>query len=99
MSAEQVTLTVYTCARCGSRTVVDSPSGNDMPEGVYLTMRRVTEDRNHYLTDELYCCTKECAVNLVQYGIHNNATPFRPIARKRTRWDVYGDDKPGRITA
>ncbi|MDF2506299.1 MAG: hypothetical protein K0Q52_158 [Microbacterium sp.] len=75
------TVTGYECGGCGTVAQAASPFSTDMPEGVYLTIRRVTEAHNHYLTDEIYTCSKECAIQLVQYGIHANATAFRPIGR------------------
>lgn len=79
----QETVTVYTCGTCGGRVGADTPFADDYPEGVYLTIRRVTESQNHYLTDEIFTCSKECAVELIKFGIHHNAQPFRPIRRPK----------------
>lgn len=84
MSAStQQTVTIYECAYCHEKTVADSPFRSDAPEGYYVSVRRVTEHRNHSVTGEVYACTKECAVNFMQYGIANNATPTTPIGRKK----------------
>lgn len=73
---------VYECAACGKKTYADSPYSEDAPEGVYLALRRVTAAQSHYQTPELYTCSKECAIALVQYGIHNHAEYVEPIGRK-----------------
>lgn len=82
MTVEQQTVFFRKCERCGHEEMSKTPFAEDYPEGVYVTIRRVTANRTHYLTDEIFCCSKECAVELIQYGIHANATTFRPIARE-----------------
>lgn len=75
----------YECGGCGQVVKASTPWAADMPEGVYVTVRRVTENQNHYLTTEIYTCSKECAVRLIQFGIHHNAETFTPIGRPKRR--------------
>lgn len=72
---------IYECESCGGLEAAVSPFRDDAPEGVYLTIRRVTANHNHYVTDEIYTCSKECALDVVQYGIHHNASRTQPIGR------------------
>lgn len=81
--SEQIVMTRYTCRRCGEVKIVGSPFKEDAPEGIFITIRKVTEAGNHFLTDEIYTCSKECAVAVVQYGITSNSVAFRPVGRKR----------------
>ncbi|QIG58283.1 hypothetical protein SEA_SKOG_131 [Gordonia phage Skog] len=80
-------VTYYQCAygRCGKQIEVESPYRSDAPEGYYFSVRRVTEYQNHTVTPELFCCSKECLVNFMQYGISNNAVPDTPIGSDKKR--------------
>lgn len=84
MSAARVqTVAVYECAGCGEKVIAASTFREDAPEGYYLTVRRVTERQNHTITDEMYTCSKNCALQFVQYGIGNTAYPTTPIGKKK----------------
>ncbi|WGH21960.1 hypothetical protein SEA_TROGGLEHUMPER_79 [Rhodococcus phage Trogglehumper] len=85
MTARQKVVTVHECVGCRKEVQVPTPWADDYPEGVYLTIRRVTADHNHYLTPELFACSKECAINVIQYGIHANAERLEPIGRIKRR--------------
>lgn len=71
----------YECERCGAVIEAESPWTDDYPEGYYLTIRRVTEAQNHYLSDIIYLCSKECLIDFVTYGISAATEAWRPVGR------------------
>lgn len=71
----------YECERCGTVIEAVSPWTDDYPEGYFITMRRVTENQVHHITDLLYLCSKDCLIGYVTYGISASTAPWRPVAR------------------
>lgn len=81
IASSQQTVTIYECVYCHAKIIADSPFRTDAPEGYYVSVRRVTGRKNHTITGEVFACSKDCAVNFMQYGISNNAVPTTPIGR------------------
>ncbi|MDP9903143.1 hypothetical protein J2S90_000083 [Arthrobacter bambusae] len=82
-AAKQITRTVYECEGCHRHVEVAEPWADDYPEGYYFTVRRETAARKHSITNEMFCCSKDCLLTFVTYGISRNAHQFEPIGRKR----------------
>lgn len=76
------TIVGYQCERCEAVSPADSVFDDDKPEGYFLSIERVTEAQNHYRSEMLYLCTKECLIDYFQYGIGQSTVPWRPIGRK-----------------
>jgi hypothetical protein len=68
------------CDTNGCDVIVPVRNPTSKCEGYYVTVERVTEALNHYITEELFFHSKDCMLATLTYGLNHG--PLQPMGNR-----------------